>query len=224
MGTLAAIAVLVNIDPTLSSTATSLSPSAARLDDAYRAALWRDLVVGARSIVASTSLDASRLFLVRPSRGPREIVGEREEDIARLVGLGYANKQIAAELGIAASSVARGVDKAARLLGLSGRVDLALLVAAVGPHSDGSDCVRGTELAGLGLLVSVALSESALWSRLSEAERSVAQLALAGHRGEAIARLRGDRSARTVANQLAHVFRKAGVSGRTELAARLVGG
>ena len=53
------------------------------------------------------------------------------------------------------------------------------------------------------------LGSHPLWAQLSSAERAVTELALAGHESAMIARLRGDRSARTIANQLKHVFRKA---------------
>ena len=54
---------------------------------------------------------------------------------------------------------------------------------------------------------------------LTPAERQVALAALAGLSNADIARMRGS-SPRTVANQLAAIFRKLGVRSRTELAAR----
>jgi DNA-binding NarL/FixJ family response regulator len=59
---------------------------------------------------------------------------------------------------------------------------------------------------------------SATPDELTPAERQVALAALAGLSNAAIARLRGS-SPRTVANQLAKLFRKLGVSSRAELAA-----
>jgi DNA-binding NarL/FixJ family response regulator len=56
---------------------------------------------------------------------------------------------------------------------------------------------------------------------LSEAERLVAADAAAGLSNAAIAKKRG-RSARTIANQLASVYRKLDVASRAELAARLL--
>ena len=55
---------------------------------------------------------------------------------------------------------------------------------------------------------------------LTEAERQVALDALAGYSNQAIAERRGSKM-RTVANQLAAVYRKLGVSSRAELAAKL---
>ena len=56
-------------------------------------------------------------------------------------------------------------------------------------------------------------------TNLSDAEREVVQLALAGMSNQQIARCRGCAS-RTIANQLASAFRKVGVHSRAELAAR----
>jgi DNA-binding CsgD family transcriptional regulator len=53
---------------------------------------------------------------------------------------------------------------------------------------------------------------------LTASERAVVVLALSGCSNAAIARRRGS-TARTVANQLASVYRKLGISGRRELAA-----
>jgi DNA-binding NarL/FixJ family response regulator len=53
--------------------------------------------------------------------------------------------------------------------------------------------------------------------KLTPAEQAVMRLALAGHSNASIAARRGV-AARTVANQLASVFQKLGVSSRTELA------
>lgn len=57
---------------------------------------------------------------------------------------------------------------------------------------------------------------------LTRAEREVVRDVLAGCATTEIARIRG-RSPRTVANQLASIYRKLGVSSRAELAARLAG-
>ena len=55
---------------------------------------------------------------------------------------------------------------------------------------------------------------------LTRAEREVVLLVLAGASSNEVAARRRT-SSRTVANQLASAFRKLGVNGRTELAARL---
>lgn len=55
-------------------------------------------------------------------------------------------------------------------------------------------------------------------AELTRAERAVVVLALLGHTNSSIALQRGS-TPRTVANQLASVYRKLGISGRRELAA-----
>lgn len=64
-------------------------------------------------------------------------------------------------------------------------------------------------------------STSELTDGLSAAERQVAGDAAAGLSNAAIAKKRG-RSPRTIANQLASIYRKLGVASRAELAARLL--
>jgi DNA-binding CsgD family transcriptional regulator len=69
-------------------------------------------------------------------------------------------------------------------------------------------------------VLSVPLEEGSSLSALTDAERSVATLAAAGLGNAAIARCRGT-SERTVANQMAGIFRKLKVSSRYELASLL---
>ncbi len=58
--------------------------------------------------------------------------------------------------------------------------------------------------------------------KLTAAETAIAELAIAGVSNGEIARARG-RSVRTVANQLASIYRKLAVGSRSELAAYLAG-
>lgn len=70
------------------------------------------------------------------------------------------------------------------------------------------------------IVLSFPLDAPAVPSNLTKAERAVALLALEGRSDAEIAALRGV-SRRTVANQIASVFKKLGVSSRVELATRL---
>ena len=63
--------------------------------------------------------------------------------------------------------------------------------------------------------------DPALLAMLTEAERSVLSLVLMGRNNAEIAAARAT-SVRTVANQLAAIFDKLGVHGRSELAAALI--
>lgn len=66
-------------------------------------------------------------------------------------------------------------------------------------------------------VVSWPATEGQLPSCLTEAERAIASLLLAGESNQAIALRRGT-STRTVANQIASIFAKLGVQSRSELA------
>lgn len=80
------------------------------------------------------------------------------------------------------------------------------------------------EVAGEELLVlRMPLKHVASHRDLSAAERDVAALALAGLSNAEIGRRRGT-SERTVANQMAKIFRKLGVSSRATLARSLLAG
>lgn len=69
------------------------------------------------------------------------------------------------------------------------------------------------------ILLSYPIARPRSWDRLTMAERAVAEHVLEGWSNARIARQRSV-SVRTVANQVASVFRKLGVRSRIELAAR----
>lgn len=84
--------------------------------------------------------------------------------------------------------------------------------------------VTPVSVAGIrGLLIDLPVDELELPDTLTAAEREVVKLVAQGLSNEEIGAQRG-RSARTIANQLAAVYRKLGVFSRTELLARLTGG
>lgn len=222
------------LPPQPSLTAVERAAAQEPLDDEAATRLLESLFDGRCVVVSSTAVDARRVFLLRNAENAsRSPLDARERQVARLVGRGRASKQIAHALGVSSSTVARAIDRCARVLGSDGRVDLAILVAALdrasqpGGHRAAHAFVgRSATLARAPgtTVLSVSLGVGPLWERLSAAERAVAALALAGHPSATIALRRGHRSERTVANQLACVFRKAGVSGRIELASRLLAG
>lgn len=72
------------------------------------------------------------------------------------------------------------------------------------------------------VVLSVPVAESVALEELTPAEREVAHAVLRGLSNEQVARLRGCRP-RTIASQLASIYRKLGISSRSELAT-LVGG
>jgi DNA-binding CsgD family transcriptional regulator len=71
-----------------------------------------------------------------------------------------------------------------------------------------------------GLIIDIDGSEPRLPDTLSDVEREIVALVLDGCSGQEIAARRG-RSYRTIANQLAAIYRKCGVNSRAELVAAL---
>ncbi len=71
------------------------------------------------------------------------------------------------------------------------------------------------------VVLSEPMVRAADFPSLSESEREVAFLATGGHSNQAIAARRGVRP-QTIANQLAAIYRKLGVSSRSEMVARLL--
>lgn len=141
----------------------------------------------------SLSLDVVWPPRVLPSA--RQSLSPRERQVVSLASLGHANKVIASELGLAVSTVSVYLVKAARKLGVRGRV------AVITVYRSELD------------------PDEALPSVLSRSEREIAVLMLQGASNSEIAASRM-KSERTIANQVASIFRKLGVGSRSELAAR----
>ena len=72
------------------------------------------------------------------------------------------------------------------------------------------------------VVASYPAADASVLARLTKAERAVALLAAEGQHNREIARRRGS-SERTVANQLASIFKKLGVASRAELACLIAG-
>jgi DNA-binding CsgD family transcriptional regulator len=202
-------------------------PRCVPLDARGRTSLWQTLCDGTSLVVASWSMDARRVFVLAMNAGPGRPLSACERGVARLVGSGCGNKEIAFELGIARSSAVRRMASVIRRLGLATRLDLATLNAALdaAPHAPPSAAVCSAQI-GVGrrryVIVSVAFDAGARWSALTDAEQAIAALALAGHDTREMSRMRRT-SAHTIANQLSSVFARLGVSGRAALAAALLG-
>jgi len=121
------------------------------------------------------------------------VLTRRENEIVSRLRLGLPLKVIALELGLHPSTVSTHVSAAARKLGAHGRVDLVRALDGEGGDPEES------------------------WAPLSPGERDVARLARTGLSNAEIARARGT-SPRTVANQLARIYRKLGMGSRMDLA------
>lgn len=182
--------------------------------------MWMQALVDGTARVRRTTGPVGTHAFSLDRTGALRPLDAREREAMRLAGLGFSSKEIAFELGVSLSSAGRALVRAARALGLTNRIDLAIVAAALSGAA--SDTARLVALEDESVLLIASPSASPLWAQLSPAERHVAHLALAGHRGASIASHRGARSPHTVHNQLGRVFRKVGASGRAELAARLI--
>jgi DNA-binding NarL/FixJ family response regulator len=89
-------------------------------------AIWDELVAGRWEIVEAFDRDGQRCLVVRRAEEPRLPVplSARELDVLRLATMGHSNKRIAAELGVALSTVASHLSKAAAKLGARSRIAL----------------------------------------------------------------------------------------------------
>jgi DNA-binding CsgD family transcriptional regulator len=184
--------------------------------------LLEELITG-KSAVAQTFQEAGRSYVVLApaDTGGRRPLTARELAATRLMAAGLTDKEIGAQLGIAVSSVATHRGRAQRKLGISSRGMLAQLIHLLEAHAEPQEAAR--TLAPSSNAVTLRMPD---WSermpmRLTRAERDVARLLLEGLSNAEISARRGT-SERTVANQVAYIGRKTGVSGRRALAAALI--
>lgn len=175
-----------------------------RLDGEANLLDWPALVRGRYSLVDAVDANGTRRVMA-PHNAPSVDLWLRlsptQRTMVELVRRGLANKQIAYALGVTEGHVGATLHAAMQRLGVGSRVELALFAR----HSSNSADVRRS-----------------LATRLSPAEVEVAMMALTGSTHRAIAHVRGV-SERTVANQLASVYRVFGVRSKAELAARVGG-
>src|SRR6478735_4113939 len=149
--------------------------------------------------------------------------------VLKRVLLGEAPKAVAIELRMGLSSVAAAIQDCLLGMGIPGRLSQAsvlLTMAACAAHRPQSSPTLGRlsriEFNGEGFwVVSVVRPDLQFPVPLSEAEAAVVRELLAGRSHAQISNLRAT-SRRTVANQLAAVFRKLGVSARAAGAHRVI--
>jgi DNA-binding NarL/FixJ family response regulator len=142
----------------------------------------------------------------------------RELSVLKAAEGGAANKLVAIEQSLACSTVSESLQTAMTKLGFAGRTEFLKVMACLRAHADGSApsvrLLRGAD----GCWLFLPVQAFGLDPRLTVAERQVVAGVLSGCTNAAIARGRRT-SCRTVANQLAAIYRKLGVSSRWELAA-----
>ena len=98
-----------------------------RLDPEAAAALWRTMVREEWSLVDWYDHDGKRFLLAQENRIPtrsKDTLTPREEQVVACAAMGHSNKLIAYDLGLSIGSVAVLLGRAARRLGVCGRVAL----------------------------------------------------------------------------------------------------
>jgi DNA-binding NarL/FixJ family response regulator len=176
-------------------------------------ALWPAIAAGRWSLLDVFMAGKTRYIAVHrnPDTGSTlRAMSQRERSVLELVLDGYAGKRIALELGLCESTVARCLRMALRKVGVADPTGL------IGVRNAVFERVTGVS-AGVELAVA-RVAPTMTSPHLSDAERAVVMAVQGGLRTAAIARERGT-SPRTVAHQLANVYRKLGISSRREVLA-----
>lgn len=181
---------------------------------------WEGLVSGRWSMVDHFDTDQRRFVVavrndpVHPD--PRGLT-PRERQVAEYVGLGYSSKQIAYTLGLSETAITNCTARTQDKLGLGSRAELVVFFAPTGVRRK----LAEVTLAGERFLIGASpLIDTRRLAGLSETERDVLGLLIAGSTNADIAQRRGT-SENTVANQVQSIFRKLVVRSRGELVARL---
>ncbi|HEX2869872.1 MAG TPA: LuxR C-terminal-related transcriptional regulator [Polyangiaceae bacterium] len=141
----------------------------------------------------------------------------REQELLRAAESGVANKFVALEHSLSCSTVSESVHTAMTKLGFAKRAEFLKVMASLRSGDPGSAARLLCDTTTCWLVLP--LESLNLDPRLTQAERQVVAGVLSGRTNAAIAKARRT-SSRTVANQLACIYRKLGVASRWELAAR----
>ncbi len=190
--------------------------------------VWRALAGGASTIVDGFFCERRCYLVLAPNIGAGAGALERRRlQVLQLVLSGLPQKNVASDLGLAASTIALNARRGLESFGVNCKPSRAhpLLMLAARAASEASLITASTttllspdhrELR----VLSVARPDLRLGGLLPPAELAVIRDLVEGLPYARIAARRGT-STRTVANQIAAVFRRRGVSGRNELVHRL---
>jgi len=199
--------------------------------DADLARVWLDLCSGQKRL-SDVFYTEDRCYAVLecfPQLEPRvrPIEGRKLTILGRVL-MGHPQKAVAIELGLAASTVAAMVGGCLRSMGCTCRSSSPPILLVMAAHAaNGRGGVSGARLGVFveggreGWVLSAPRPDLRLPSRLSKAETAILHRLVEGHSLADIAHNRRT-SRRTIANQLAALFRKVGVSGRAALLGALV--
>lgn len=175
--------------------------------------LWPALANGRWSLLDMVDTDGKSYTVLRENPLPvrsEHRLSERERQVAWLVGRGHHVGLVSYELGLAPSTIRSQLHAAMRKLNIRHQSELCRLVRASETTTSAPTAIDDLKL--------LTLSEPAPLApaSLSSAEREVARLVYEGYANREIA-ARRHTSARTVANQLASIYRKMGINSRQEL-------
>lgn len=191
----------------------------APLDEAQALTRWSELAGGRYVMLDHVDTDQRRYVVCfrveSPVRAPFSLSAS-EQSVLEQILLGARNKKIASELGVSSPHVTGLAQRALGKLGARSFAELTRIMRARNSLVFGEFQVGRESLVALGYEEPTADS----LSQLTAAERKVALLVIDGlsHRGIALAR---GVSERTVASQIASIYRKLRVSGRRELTAKV---
>lgn len=175
---------------------------AGRADPDVALDLWRGLYAGRWSLVEHQDSDGRRFVLARrndPEPRAPVLLTRRQRQVLFYASVGWSYKQIAYALGLASEgSVSIHLAKSLRKIGLTSRAELIRVMSQWAAAVAGASASPATE------------------RELTQAEREVAAHVLEGSSNRQIAEQRGV-SERTVANQLASIYRKLELQDRHEL-------
>jgi len=194
-----------------------------RRDVDQAVSMWTALVAGRWTLVEHFDRGGRRYLVARRNEpggeGPLSLT-ERERQVAGFAARGHGIKLIAYELGLSSGSVSQHLAAAMRKLGTRSRGELARVWAAASGF--GEDEIG--RLDGLDDFATAAVEVDGPSSkaRLSAIEIAIITAIARGESNATIARARGT-AMRTVANQVARIFKKVGVGSRAELAAWAAG-
>jgi DNA-binding CsgD family transcriptional regulator len=191
--------------------------------------LWHELTSG-RARIIDTGYSPERCWLLLESRTPegatRALNQTKTATLARVLQ-GEAQKVVADDLKLAVSTVATVCSQGLLAMGsrsLPSRAPLLLMLAAHALLGRRCSSARAVKFISANRELRVVTADRPglhVRATLTAAERDVVALLLEGHSHEQIGAMRGTAN-RTIANQLAGIYRKLGVSGRGALIAALV--
>ena len=181
---------------------------------------WEGLVSGRWSLVDYFDSDQRR-FIVAIKNDPAypdpRGLTPRERQVAEYVGLGRSSKEIAYTLGLSESAITNCTARVQDKLGMASRTELVSFFAPNGFRRKLAEKSISDERF---LIASSSLINTKDFENLSEAEREITILMIAGSTNADIAEKRGV-SEYTIANQVQSIFRKLCVRSRGELVVKL---